>query len=196
MDTGIIILAAGNSSRMGKPKQLLLYKGQTLLDIAVTAALNTAFRPVVVVLGAYSKEILDQPKHPEVRYAVNQNWEQGMSSSIAFGLQTALTENPRIENVILTVADQVHISGSILEDLHKMHQSAQQNIITCSYGQTTGTPALFNKKHFGELLTLNGTNGAKSLINQYIEDVAVIPFEMGEIDVDTVDDYNNLINSK
>ena len=196
MDTAIIILAAGNSSRMGKPKQLLPYHGKTLLDIAISAALDTTFRPVVVVLGAYAKEILEIPGDPGVIYAENQNWEQGMSSSIAFGLRKLLAENPSVENAIFTVADQVHISGSILRELHAKHQAVQQNIITCSYGQTTGTPALFNKKYFEELCNLNGPNGAKALIKQYIDDVASIPFEKGEIDIDTEKDYNNLINSK
>ncbi|KLT64331.1 NTP transferase domain-containing protein [Pedobacter sp. BMA] len=196
MDTGIIILAAGNSSRMGKPKQLLRYNGQMLLDIAVTAALNTAFRPIVVVLGAYAEEILGHSRHAAAVYAINPDWEQGMSSSIAFGLQTALAKNAQLENIIIMVADQVYISDSILNDLVNKSNTVQQNIITCTYAKTTGTPALFNKKYFGELLTLNGTNGAKGLIKQYIEDVASIPFEMGEIDIDTEKDYNNLINSK
>lgn len=193
MSTAIIILAAGNSSRMGKPKQLLNYNGQTLLNIVIAQSVKTKFNPIVVVLGAYAKEIAKSSVNPGVVYAVNERWENGMSSSISFGLKTALNINPEIENVILTVADQVHISSEIFEKLNNRYQSAEKNIVTCTYSETTGTPTLFNKKYFKELLSLTGEAGAKSLIKEHSMDIASIPFELGKIDIDTETDYKNLI---
>jgi len=195
MSTAIVILAAGNSSRMGKPKQLLKFNGHTLLDLVITESLKTKFRPVVVVLGAYATEIKQASINPEVIYAVNENWENGMSSSISLGLKVALENNPKIENVILTVADQACISSEIFENLQSKQEQSQKNIVASAYSQTTGTPALFNKKYFKELLTLNGANGAKSLIKQHVDNSATIPFELGNIDIDTETDYNNLINN-
>lgn len=196
MQTAIIILAAGNSSRLGKPKQLLTYNGHTLLDIVIAESLKTKFYPIIVVLGAYAEDIQQQSVNNNVVYAINQNWEDGMSSSIAFGLKTALNLYPDIENVILTVADQVHLSSVILEELNHKQQLTGKNIATAAYAQTTGTPSLFNKKYFEDLLNLNGQNGAKALIKHYIDDVVSVPFELGKVDIDTETDYNNLINNK
>jgi len=195
MNTAIVILAAGNSSRMGKPKQLLKFNGQTLLNIVITESLKTKFRPVVVVLGAYAAEIKQTSTNPEVIYSFNQDWENGMSSSISLGLKVVMENNPKIENVILTVADQVHISSEILEALQSKQEHSQKNIVASAYSQTTGTPTLFNKKYFDNLLVLRGSNGAKSLIKQYPDDTVTIPFELGNIDIDTETDYNNLIHN-
>jgi len=196
MSTAIVILAAGNSSRMGKPKQLLEFDGQSLLDIVITESLNTNFRPVIVVLGAYATEIKQTSTRAEVIYAVNEDWGSGMSSSISFGLKTALSIDDEIENVIITVADQVHISSEIFEALDNEQEQSHKNIVASAYLQTTGTPALFNKMYFEELINLRGTSGAKGLIKQFLNDTATIPFELGEVDIDTETDYNNLINNK
>jgi len=195
MSTAIVILAAGSSSRMGKPKQLLDFNGQTLLNIVIRESLKTKFRPVVVVLGAYAAEIKQASTNQEVIYSFNEDWENGMSSSISFGLKVALENNPKIENVILTVADQVHISSDIFEELQSKQEQSKKNIVASAYSQTTGTPTLFNKKYFDNLLVLSGSNGAKSLIKQYVDDTTTIPFELGNIDIDTETDYNNLINN-
>ncbi|MCZ4225110.1 nucleotidyltransferase family protein [Pedobacter rhodius] len=196
MRTAIIILAAGNSSRMGKPKQLLRFNGHALLNIVINESLKTTFRPVVVVLGAYAATIKEASAYKDVTYTINEDWENGLSSSISFGLNTALTVDADLENAIITVADQVHISSAIFEELHRKQRLTKKNIVACSYSQTTGTPALFNKKYFDDLLALSGENGAKRLIKQYIDDTATIPFELGKVDIDTETDYSNLINQK
>ncbi|GGI25402.1 nucleotidyltransferase family protein [Pedobacter mendelii] len=196
MRTAIIILAAGNSSRLGKPKQLLHFNGKTLLDIVTDEALKTEFWPVVVVLGAYLNEIKQIHNNPKVIYTVNENWKTGMSSSIGVGLTVLLNESPDIDSVIITVADQVYITSEIFEALNNRYQSENKNIVTSTYSQTTGTPVLFNKKYFSKLLNLSGSIGAKDLIKNNINDTASIAFELGSIDIDTETDYNNLINNK
>ncbi|WP_316809522.1 nucleotidyltransferase family protein [Pedobacter agri] len=194
METAIIILAAGNSSRMGRPKQLLQYKGQTFLEIAIQAAVQTSFSPIIVVLGAHAKKILHVHNHPTITFVINEDWEKGMSSSIATGMNVILKDFSDTENVIITVADQVHITSTILEDLYHTFKSENKNIVTSHYLQTTGTPALFNKKYFNNLLNLQGSGGAKNIIKQHVDDVSSIPFELGHIDIDTATDYHNLIN--
>lgn len=195
MDTAIIILAAGNSSRMGRPKQLLTLNGQTFLAIVTNEALKTDFRPVIIVVGANAEEISQQHPNPKVIYARNEHWQNGMSSSISTGLAAVLNDAPDIENVIIAVADQVHISSDVFEALNKKKQS-NHHIVACDYQQTIGTPTLFNKKYFGELLNLKGPKGARGLIEQNIDDTITVPFELGSIDIDTETDYNHLINNK
>jgi len=87
---GIIVLAAGGSTRMGVPKQLLLYRRQSLLRRAMETAVATVCRPVVVVLGANAGRLCDEAKQLPVHVAENKRWKEGMSSSIQLGMQRSL----------------------------------------------------------------------------------------------------------
>ncbi|WP_231489740.1 NTP transferase domain-containing protein [Pedobacter sp. Leaf170] len=196
MSTAIIILAAGNSSRLGRPKQLLQYKKQTLLASVTASALNTPFHPVIVVLGAYSDAIKASHNDPQVIYLINEDWEKGISSSISLGVKKVLTDFKNIKNVIITVADQAHINPEVFKALHTKHLSDKKNIVSSAYSKTTGTPTLFNKKYFTKLVGVQGSHGAKELIQQHIDDSASVAFELGSIDIDTELDYQNLINPK
>jgi len=194
MATGIIILAAGNSSRMGKPKQFLNYQGKTFLETVSDEAVKTSYRPIIVVLGAYAEEILKKHQNPEISYRMNNNWESGMSSSIYAGLSALLEQHQHIDNVIIAVADQVFITSIIFEQLLVQHQLTHKNIVASQYAQTIGTPVLFHKHYFPELLALSGNDGAKSMLKKYKEDAAAIEFELGHIDIDTETDYHHLIH--
>lgn len=196
METGIIILAAGNSSRLGSPKQLLSYEGETLLERVSSEALKTSCRPIIVVLGAYAEEIEVKHSHSYITYIVNQRWKNGMASSIIEGLSALRNLQKDIENVIIAVSDQVFVNAKIFESLVEKQVSSKKGIISCTYAKTIGTPTLFNKKYFEQLLSLSGTNGAKKILSKNMDDTATIPFDMGYIDIDTIKDYNNLINNK
>lgn len=196
MNTGIVILAAGNSSRLGRPKQLLTFGDRTLLSIVMEEALETSYRPILVVTGAYATEITEIHEHPEVTYVYNTSWESGMASSIVKGISAILDININLENIILAVADQVMIHAKIFEKLQEKHQITGKDIVACSYAETIGTPVLFNKKYFSKLLQLRGEAGAKKLLLQYPSDIELIKFENGEIDIDTEADYKNLISKQ
>lgn len=194
MNTGIIILAAGNSSRLGRPKQLLVFKGKTLIEWTIEAALATNFKPVVVVLGAFADQVKE--KIPlTVAHIINDNWSDGMASSIAAGLAEILKHSPDLENLIITVSDQAYINATILSALQQKHMNTKKGIIASSYAKTTGTPALFNKRYFSQLLSLTGNNGAKSMLKLHDNDVETVAFAQGNIDIDTETDYHNLINN-
>ena len=196
MSTGIIILAAGSSSRLGKPKQLLAYKGKTLLEIATEATLATNFKPIITVLGAYADEIARTYQNQYITYIVNDSWQEGMASSISAGLTEVLRQDPTIENIIITVADQVFLTSELLLNLLIKHQETGKNIIASTYAKTTGTPSLFNKQYFDKLMALGGNSGAKHILQQHSEDMATVDFELGHIDIDTETDYNKLIGQK
>ena len=196
MSTGIIILAAGNSSRLGQPKQLLTFRGKGLLEIAVEAAIRTSIRPIIVVLGANAEVILKNASYQEISYIVNAHWQEGMSSSIAIGIKTINDQYPELENVIIAVSDQAYMNREVLNALLSKKESSGKNIVASSYNETTGSPALFNKKYFAQLTSLKGDKGAKQIFEQHPEDIATINFEQGHIDIDTITDYENLINHK
>lgn len=196
MKTGIIILAAGSSSRLGRPKQLLDYKGKTLLQNVINEALATNCRPVIVVLGAHAKEIASQHQHDQVSLVINESWEDGMASSVITGLSSMIKNNSEIEGIIVAVADQVFIKKSNFNNLIEKGQETGKNIIASTYAETIGTPVLFKKDYFEALLSLKGAEGAKKILNRYPHEVETVVFEQGEIDIDTETDYNNLISQQ
>lgn len=194
-NTGIVILAAGSSSRLGRPKQLLEFDGTTLLSHATVEAANSKADSVVVVLGADAGLIVNEIDGDIVYVVENKNWREGMASSIRLGLNTLLSQTPSINAVILMVCDQPYISSSILNELIATQQKTTKPIVACNYGETTGPPALFHKSIFDELMQLKGDIGARKIIQQHKNNVATILFTGGKIDIDTIKDYEDLKNS-
>ncbi len=190
----IIILAAGNSSRLGRPKQLLEYKETTLLKNTISEALSVENSFVILVTGSNNNLIEKELNSSEITIAFNSEWESGMSSSIIKGIQEVLFLNSDCESCILTVCDQPFVTSSVFKNLMKESERAKKGIAASAYSETLGTPVLFRKKYFEELLKLRGQEGAKKLIKKYAEDVASVLFEKGNIDIDTEEDYKKLIS--
>jgi molybdenum cofactor cytidylyltransferase len=190
--TGIIILAAGASSRMGKPKQDLIYEGETLLQRTMHVAEAAASITTVVVLGANAEKINIEIKSKRLCVCHNIYWPEGMSSSIRIGLQQLLNLHPAAENAIYILCDQPFITAKLLHKLMQTQQEKQAGIVACAYQGTYGAPVLFNKKYFNELLALTGQEGAKKLLMKFSDDVVTVPFEQGAIDIDTPEDYKRL----
>ena len=192
-NTGIIILAAGSSSRFGNTKQLLHFKGKTLLKHTIEEATETGAQPVVVVTGANADEISKEITNEKVEIVFNKNWEQGMASGIVIGLKNAIILNKELENVILTVCDQPFVSSSLFQQLFQKQNESVKHIVASAYADTIGTPALFTIKYFDALMGLTGDQGAKGLLKKYSEDLATVDFPEGYIDIDTQEDYENLL---
>ena len=191
--TGIIILAAGNSSRLGQPKQLLPYKDDTLLQHIIAEAAVIKDTVLIVVTGA-NHELIEKNIDSKVKISFNHDWELGMSSSINKGLSELLQSNPEIEKCIVAVCDQPFVSHSVFENLITEYDVTGKGIVASTYAETFGTPVLFDKKYFDDLLDLKGQEGAKKVITRFLDDTASIPFEKGNIDIDTEEDYNKLIS--
>jgi len=194
MMTGIIILAAGNSSRLGQPKQLLGYKDSTLLKNTIAESFLVPDVAIMVVTGSNNQLIEEELDPSRIKICFNRDWETGMSSSIVNGLNALLRLYPDCENCIFAVCDQPYVSSVVFENLIQEHSITGKGIVASAYSGTLGTPVLFNKKYFTELAALQGQEGAKKIINRFLEDTASVPFEKGNIDIDTEDDYNRLIS--
>ena len=192
-NTGIIILAAGSSSRFGNTKQLLHFKGKTLLQHTMEEAAEAGAEPVVVVTGANADEISKEIKNEKVEIVFNKNWEQGMASGIVMGLKNAIILNKELENIIITVCDQPFVSSSLFQQLFQKQNESAKHIVASAYADTIGTPALFTIKYFVALMGLTGDQGAKGLLKKYSEDLATVDFPDGYIDIDTQEDYENLL---
>jgi len=123
----------------------------------------------------------------------NPNWQSGMASSIACGLTAQDKWYPETEAVILMVCDQPFVNPKLLMQLSQKHEESGNSIVASSYANIQGTPALFHKKHFNELLAIEGDTGARSLIKKYTGSIQSVPFIRGGIDIDTIEDYQNLL---
>ena len=192
---GIVILAAGASTRLGKPKQLLQYRGKTLLAHAINEATNSNADAIVVILGKNADLFKKEIDEKKVRVAINSSWEEGMASSLRLGLDTLINDKPYIDAVIFMVCDQPHVLSSILNELIITQQKTTKQIVASNYGDSVGPPALLHKKYFEELMKLSGDAGARKIIQKNMNDVATILFPEGNIDIDTEQDYEKLKNS-
>jgi molybdenum cofactor cytidylyltransferase len=189
---GVILLAAGLSQRLGRPKQQLLYKGQSLLQHSLQAAMASDTHPVVVVLGARAAELANEIKDSNVPVVINDEWQEGMASSIRCGIHALTNLYRGSEGAILMVCDQPFVTAALLNDLLTAHWKSGKPIIASSYANTFGPPTFFHHTFFPELLRLKGDTGARSLIKRYANDVETIPFPEGTIDIDTEQDYEKL----
>ena len=192
--TGLIILAAGESSRLGFPKQTLLYKGKTLLELAIEAGLKSKCSPINVILGANGKVIEDGIKQFKINIIHNTHWSEGMSSSIRIGIEN-LQEANDINSVVIILCDQPFVTGAVINSLLYKQQETGKKIVASKYNEVLGVPALFNRSLFKKLLLLQGQEGAKKILNNHPDDVATIPFQKGSFDIDTLADYEDLINN-
>ncbi|MFH7018446.1 NTP transferase domain-containing protein [Flavobacterium sp. FlaQc-47] len=191
---GIVILAAGNSSRLGKPKQLLSYKNTTLLKNTILQASLVENTAIIVVTGANHELAEREITASKATVIFNPDWQSGMSTSISKGLTEILRLYPEIEKCIFSVCDQPFVTTAIFENLIHEHHTTNNGIVASAYSETLGTPVLFHKKYFNELLNLKGQEGAKKIINKFYDDTASISFEKGNIDIDTEEDYLKLIS--
>jgi molybdenum cofactor cytidylyltransferase len=186
---GAVILAAGESSRLGQPKQLVQFRGKSLVRRIVDAATEAGCSPITIVLGSDSKKIEDGLAGTGVAIVKNENWRAGIGTSIRAGVQNLLSQAPNLEAIVLLVCDQPFVDARVIKGLIELRQKTNKSIVASAYSGTLGVPALFNRSCFQELLALGDDTGAKSIIMRNRERVAEFPFPQGEIDINTVADY-------
>lgn len=191
MKTGLIILAAGSSSRLGRPKQLLEFQSKKLIQRAIEEAQKSSSESWVVVLG-WNPELIKTGFDSEtVSYVINENWEEGMASSMQTGLRF-LMEKDGINQVILMLCDQPFVNHKLLDSLIVEKESSGKGIVASFYSGTLGVPAIFDQKYFQELLNLKGSEGAKKVILENSEDTIPLNFPLGALDIDTEEDFRRL----
>ncbi|MBD2019149.1 nucleotidyltransferase family protein [Leptolyngbya sp. FACHB-36] len=192
---GVLILAAGASTRLGKPKQLLQYQGQSFLRHTANVAIASGCQPVVVVLGAQTEQLRSEVSDLPVTIVENPDWTTGISSSIRAGLEALHDQCPMLEAAIVTLCDQPLISVQLIEQLVEQYWLTGKRIIASNYADTIGVPALFDLTLFPDLMALKGDAGAKLLIHQLIHEAVSVPFPDGAIDIDTSQDYEQFLQA-
>lgn len=182
-----MILAAGSSSRLGQPKQLLHFKGQTLIENVVETASNISDE-VFVILGCGQEQIAPVISHESAYVAHFEEWQQGMGSTVSFGIQQILNKDRYTKEVLILLCDQLHVTQQMLTELIFFHKESDHLITACGYDKSYGAPAIFNRKTFLDLLNLSGDQGAKKVIQKHFKNAQIISYPEAQVDIDTPKD--------
>jgi molybdenum cofactor cytidylyltransferase len=182
LSTAVILLAAGCSSRLGRPKQLLSYGKHTLLRHAADTAVAARLGPVIIVLGAVEDECRAEVAGLPVTTVSNPTWEEGMGSSIAVGARHL--DEARCRAAIIMLCDQPGITPAMLCALASDHCRTGKSMVASSCERVLGPPALFAAQHFPQLRSLRGSEGARSLF-QNAADISSVACPEAAWDIDT-----------
>ena len=173
-----VVLAAGSSRRLGRPKQLLEFRGRPLVRHAAIVAL-AAGAAETAVIGPFQDALKGLP----VTVLPNDEAEEGISASIRLAVDHA-----RGRHILFTLCDQPLVTSDHLREL----MAKKASIVATSYAETVGVPAIFAPELAGELRALSGDVGARAVINAHRPEVVSVRFEAAAVDIDTLADYTNL----
>jgi molybdenum cofactor cytidylyltransferase len=192
---GLLLLAAGASSRLGVPKQLLAYEGESLLRRAANAALASLCRPVIVVLGAHRERIESEVADLPLEIVMNEQWAAGMGVSIRAGMKH-LSVCANTNAVVVMLCDQPRVDSKTIDSLVATYRRSGAPLVAAKYNGTHGVPALFDRQLYPALLALEGSQGAKSIILANAAHLAEVPAPEASLDIDTLVDYERLVMDK
>jgi len=180
-----VLLAAGASTRFGSPKQLVRVAGRPLLHTAVTRAAEVTGNALIVVLGAGAAELAPLLRHSPCSVVINQDWREGLASSIRAGLARL---PPACTGVLLLLADQAAVTTDDLKRLAGTWRKQPQYLAAALYAGITGVPAIFPRSAFRDLSELRGDAGARELLRRNADRLVRVPMPSAAIDIDTPED--------
>jgi molybdenum cofactor cytidylyltransferase len=193
-NVAVLVLAAGKSSRMQTPKQLLKIGNQTLLEIVLEKAISISSHTVFCVLGANALMIQQKTSSKNVVFIINENYQEGLSSSIVSGINYLEENHPAIEAILILLADQPAIEVAYLENLFQVYSENKSKIIASNYAEKSGVPAIFPREYFNELKLLQGDFGAREFLQKNKKQTLGCNIQTSLIDLDTKTDFENYKN--
>jgi CTP:molybdopterin cytidylyltransferase MocA len=177
-----VVLAAGGSRRLGRPKQLLEIAGEALVRRAARAALGCGADETLVVTGAHADDVARAVADLPVRTVENHGWPEGIASSIRCGARAV--EALGCSAVLIVLADQPRVDSGILSRVIECFRGEGREIVGCLYRGIAGAPALFAGRHRARLLELEGDCGARHVLRAGAGRVRLVPFEAAAFDID------------
>ncbi|MFL6618354.1 MAG: NTP transferase domain-containing protein [Povalibacter sp.] len=181
----VIVLAAGSSSRLGQPKQLVRISGRPALHRVVSSATGLAGHSVTVVVGSHASDLSRLLAHSPASVLVNRHWEEGMASSVRCGLSALPAA---CDAVLILLGDQVAVTSDDLKRLAAAWNGQDGSIAAATYDQHVGVPAIFPRTFFPELMELRGDQGARRIIERNSYRLIRVPMQNAAIDLDTPED--------
>ena len=188
-----VILAAGESRRMGQPKQALAFGTSTLLRLAAGAAGDAGCHSVFVVVGAGRDSLASEVFGMDVQVVENSEWRQGMGTSIRCGVEAVAATEHGDQGVLLMVADQPLVDSQALRRLMDAAKTGEHRIVAAEYAGTTGVPAWFARSMFSTLLALSPAKGAQGIIRDPRFNAYSVAIPEAELDIDTPEDYRRAL---
>ena len=188
-----IVLAAGGGTRMqGRVKQLLPWRGKTLIENAIELAASSRAVETLVVLGANAAQIRAAIRGAPARVVLNRDWETGHASSIRVALNALSRE---IDAAIFVNADQPFISAHVIDQIIQRYYETGAPIVVPRYAGQRGSPVLFNRAHFDELARLHGEQGGRELLSKDQAQIQLVEFADARLamDIDTPEEYENIV---
>ncbi|MCH7599271.1 MAG: nucleotidyltransferase family protein [Myxococcales bacterium] len=186
-----LILAAGGSTRMGTPKALLPWGDTTLLGHCIEVALASTCDEVWVAVGADEEAVENAICDPGVQRIRHEQWRAGMGSTIAVAVGQL---SQRLGGVMILPCDQPFVTPELLDSLLERRIADGTELAACRYRDTVGPPAFFPRSAFERLASLTGDRGAKALLIENLERVALVDFPLGAFDIDTPEDYDRALD--
>ncbi len=188
-----IVLAAGESKRMGSPKMLLPFKGLTMIESVISNVLDSKIKNVMVVLGADRDPILKLIRTKAVKYCYNENYKDGMLSSVVCGFRNIPIGHSA---VLVFQGDQPLITAKVINSVIEVYKSSGKGIVIPVYKNKRGHPILIDNKYRDEIQKLSPDEGLRSLALKFPDDVSEANTDEAGIlrDFDTYDEYKNEIN--
>ena len=184
-----VILAAGQSERLGSPKQLIQWQGTTLLDYTIGCIRESGIVDIVLVLGAHVEKIKKAVKLSDLRIVVNASWQTGKAGSIRAGVNAI---SPDAEGIMIFLCDQPYLTSDLIKAILKVGKDSKENIIAPVVGEQIINPVLFKKEVFSDFYLLQGEEGGKNLFKNH--SIRRVPWKDTRIllDIDTPDDLEKL----
>lgn len=191
MKVAAIILAAGQSSRLRRPKQLVPFRGFTLIKNAVYAALFSQCEWVMVIIGAFHLRVRRELRYLDVDVVRSSLWHRGMGATLKSGVEFAMSSQPELDGFLFLLCDQPFLSEDHIDDMVKAFNDGHR-LVASRFADTFGVPALIGKEYAEELLAMDDKQGAKHFLTKYTTSLKLIDFNGGEVDVDTPSDVEAL----
>ena len=210
LSTAAIILAAGSSSRMGggRHKLLLPLDDRPVLAHVIDASLASQARPIIIVLGHQSDHVRAQIKqysiHDDITLVENAHYQLGMSSSLRIGIQTLLTNGYKkkhlayqVDSALIVLGDQPLITPTVINKLITAYRTAGSPIVAPLYKGMRGSPVLFDKSLFSELIEVTGDEGGRTVLEHHRHEVGLIEIgdALANYDVDTWEAYEQVVEA-
>jgi molybdenum cofactor cytidylyltransferase len=183
-----IVLAAGASTRLGQPKQLLQLDGESLLHRTVRIAGEAGCDPIFVVLGYEAERMRQEITDLQPMPVINPDWESGMASSLRCGVEGLMKKTPLPRRVLVLLCDQAKLSAEILSRLIQTSARTNSVITASNYAGRLGVPAIFHESLYPDLLEVKGDQGARAVIMQHVNQTSAVEFSEGAVDIDTPQD--------
>ncbi|NRB64135.1 MAG: nucleotidyltransferase family protein [Saprospiraceae bacterium] len=192
----VVVLAAGQASRMGQAKQLLEVNGESLLAMAIRKGASVSGGAPIVVTGAYHQQLEPVIKKNDAYSAFNPNWMQGMGSSIAVGIHKVEMVYPQARGAFIILADQPRITSQKLQSFVSVFLADYPKQVVAAYNGTYGAPAIFHRDLFPELGLLSEQKGAKKIILKYLVKGTAVSCPDAAFDVDTPQEWQQFVASQ